>query len=290
MQAKVWLLFLLFLISGNSPALANRQLGNRADADEWVELAPGIRYQLAEGRISLDYSPPLFTAEGAERFLRFAQDQMAKTTTEEEKRYWEEEMAWVKGQHALWDEAELVVTALEFAILSRFPLPLSDADRQALRAKLSEIVQQMKRGVDPQSLPESELPPQLRTPDGGMVVGPDTFPILVQSLTLRSLFPSCSLAASAMPTSSSPGAKTYATAFCNAEFFIWGKVETRTTARAGNDQPPPCYDSGWPASQCMRVAYGNTGCHSTAWVGYFYQLGYLKTYSARRSAFHGRCR
>ena len=235
---------LLFLVSGFGAFASAGETTTPPGAGAWVELVSGIRYQIAEGSISLDYSPPLFTAEGVERFLRFAQDQMAKAGTGEQKRYWEEQIAWVKEQHTLWEQEEPVVTALELAILNRFPLTLGDADRQALRAKLREIVRQMKQGITPQNRAEPELPPQLRASDGGVVVGPDTFPILVQSLTPQSLFPSCSLAASAMPTTASPGAKAYATASCSTGSVIWGWVETRTTARAGNDWPAPCDDSG----------------------------------------------
>ncbi|MFN3369591.1 MAG: hypothetical protein ACK4ZX_09395 [Thermus sp.] len=123
-----------------------------------------------------------------------------------------------------------------------------------------------------------------------MVVGLDTFPLLVQSLTPQSIFPSCSLAASAMPTTASPGAKAYATASCSTGGILWGWVETRTSARAGNDWPPPCYDSGWPFSQCMSVAYGSTGCYSGAWAGYYFRWQDLRAYSNSRSASNSSCR
>lgn len=285
MRALILLAFLSLFLSGCGTPRSESQtfLPNQ---DGWVELAPGIRYKLGEGRVSLDYNPPLFTAEGVGKFEKFAQEQMSKATMDEERKYWEEEVAWVKRQHALWAQEEMVVMVLEFAVLSHFPLPLSDADRQALRAKLREIVRLMKQGVDPQSLPEPELPPQLRTPDGGMVVGPDTFPILVHSLTPQSLFPSCSLAASAMPTTASPGAKAYAFARCG-DAVIWGSTEARTFAAASNNTDS-CYDSGWPSSGCISIAYGNTGCISDAYAAYFYQWSYFKL-ASRRLASNSRC-
>lgn len=291
MRALTWLAFLLLLLPGYGTPRSEPQTSPPPQGDGWVELAPGIQYKMMEeGRVTLDYNPPLFTAEGIAKFEKFAQEQMNKAIKDEEKKYWEEEVVWAKRQHALWASEEMAVMVLEFATLGRFPLPLSDADRQALRAKLREIVRLMKQGTDPKSLPKPDLPPQLRTPDGGMVVGPDTFPILVQSLTPQSLFPSCSLAASAMPTAGSAGAKAYATATCGVGSVVWGRVETRTSARAGSNWPPPCHDSGWPFSQCISVAYGSTGCSSQAWAGYYYQWQDLRLYSGRRSAANSRCR
>ncbi len=290
MRSFIWSAFLLVLLSGYSTSRSEPQTSPLPNADGWVELAPGIHYKMmGEGRVSLDYNPPLFTEEGVAKFEKFAQEQMGKAVKDEEKKYWEEEVAWVKRQLALWASEEMAVMVLEFATLSRFPLPLSDADRQALRAKLREIVRLMKQGMDPKDLPKPDLPPQLRTPDGGMVIGPDTFPILVQSLTPQSLFPSCSLAASAMPTTGSAGAKAYATATCSTGSVIWGSVETRTSARAGNDWPAPCYYSGWPSSQCMSVAYSNTNCSSSAWAGYYHRWQDFRLYSVRRSASNSRC-
>lgn len=287
MRALTWLVFLLLLLSGYGTPRSEPQTSPPPQGDGWVELAPGIRYKMMEeGRVSLDYNPPLFTAEGVAKFEKFAQEQMGKAIKDEEKKYWEEEVVWAKRQHALWASEEMAVMVLEFATLSRFPLPLSDADRQALRAKLREIVRLMKQGTDPKSLPKPDLPPQLRTPDGGMVVGPDTFPILVQSLTPQSLFPSCSLAASAMPTTASPGAKAYAFAECG-DAVIWGSTEAHTFAAAGNDTNS-CHDSGWPASGCISVAYGNPGCRSSAYAGYFYSFSDLRLVS-RRLASNSRC-
>ncbi|WP_114312850.1 hypothetical protein [Thermus caldifontis] len=287
MQALILLVLLLTLLSGCGTPRSKAQTSPLPNPDGWAELAPGIRYKMGEGRVSLEYDPPLFTAQGVARFEGFAQEQMGKATTEEERRFWEEEVAFVKGQYAIWSDEDLVVNALELAFLGQFPLPLDKANRQALRAKLEEIVRLMKQGVDPQSLPEPELPPQLRTPDGGMVVGPDTFPILIQSLTPQFLFPSCSLAASAMPTTASPGAKAYAIARCS-DTVVWGSTESRTAARAGNDWDF-CQNSGWPFSQCMSVAYGSTGCSSGAWAGYYYHWQDFRLYSGSRSASNSRC-
>ncbi len=122
-----------------------------------------------------------------------------------------------------------------------------------------------------------------------MVVGLDTFPLLVQYLAPQSLFPSCSLSASAMPTTASPGAKAYATAICSTSSIIWGWVETRTNAWTASSSSSTCYDSGWPSSHCRSVAYGATGCYSDAWSGYYYQLGDFRFYSNSRYSSNPRC-
>ena len=257
----------------------------------WMELAPGIRYREGEGRVSLDIAPPLLSEESVRKFAEYAQGRMAQATSEE-KAFWEEQLRFVKEQQALWSDEELVVSVLERAFLERIPLPLKEPRRQELRGRLGDIGGQMER-YGPENLPGGGgfqgLPPKLKTSDGGMVVGLDTFPLLVQHLGPQSLFPSCSLAASAMPTTASPGAKAYAFASCSTGSIIWGQVETRTSAKAANDWPPPCYDSGWPTSQCMSVAYGSTGCYSSAWAGYYYQWTDLRIYSSRRSSSNSRC-
>lgn len=278
----------LFAGCGRGAATAT---SSQRESGAWTELAPGIWYREEEGRVDMEFSPALFTEESVQKFAAYAQGKMAQAIPEE-KAFWEEQLRFVKEQHALWSDEELVVSVLENIFLSRIPLPLGELQRQELRAKLREIVRQVKR-YGPENLPGGGgfqgLPPELKTPDGGMVVGPDTFSLLVQYLGPHSLFPSCSLAASAMPTTASPGAKAYATASCSTESLIWGQVETRTSARAASDWPPPCYDSGWPTSQCMSVAYGSMGCYSSAWAGYYYQWTDLRIYSSRRSSSNSRC-
>jgi len=126
----------------------------------WIELAPGVRYWEGEGRFSLDISPPLLTEESVRVFREFAQKRMAQATHPEEKASWEESLRFVEEQHALWSNEELVVTALENAFLERNPLPLEEAQRQELRAKLREILRQMKR-YGPDNLPPGgEIYPQ----------------------------------------------------------------------------------------------------------------------------------
>lgn len=95
--------------------------------------------------------------------------------------------------------------------------------------------------------------------------------IIPQGTTLQLALASCSLGASAMPTTSSPGAKGYATAYCNPGAAISGYVRTETSARTGNDWPAPCRDNGWSSSQCNSVAYGSSGCNSTALAEYYYE-------------------
>jgi hypothetical protein len=100
----------------------------------------------------------------------------------------------------------------------------------------------------------------------------------------------CSLGASAMPTTAGPGAKAYATAHCTPGRAISGFVRTETTARAGNDWPPPCRDTGWANSQCMSVAYGNTGCSSDALAEYFYRYSDVNFVADQRHSNNSRCR
>lgn len=95
--------------------------------------------------------------------------------------------------------------------------------------------------------------------------------VLPQDTTLQPALASCSLGASAMPTTASPGAKGYATGYCNPGAAVSGFVRTETSARAGNDWPAPCRDDGWSSSQCNSVAYGSSGCNSTALAEYYYE-------------------
>jgi len=78
----------------------------------WRELAPGIRYQEEEGRVSLDIKPPLLTEESVQKFAEYAQKKMAQSTPEE-RAFWEEHLRFVKEQYAFWSDEELVVSALE---------------------------------------------------------------------------------------------------------------------------------------------------------------------------------
>jgi hypothetical protein len=119
-----------------------------------------------EGRVSLDIEPPLLTEESVQKFAEYAQKKMAQSTPEE-RAFWEEHLRFVKEQSALWSDEELVVSALEYAIPSRFPLPQQEAQRQELRAKLREVVRQTKRH-GPDNLPPDDywqnLLPELKTP------------------------------------------------------------------------------------------------------------------------------
>ncbi|MBS3932890.1 MAG: hypothetical protein KGZ35_00890 [Truepera sp.] len=99
----------------------------------------------------------------------------------------------------------------------------------------------------------------------------------------------CSLGASAMPTTAGPGAKAYATADCIPGRAISGHVRTETTARAGNDWPAPCRDTGWVTSQCKSVAYGSSGCSSTALAEYFYRYSAVYFVQDQRHDSNSRC-
>lgn len=91
------------------------------------------------------------------------------------------------------------------------------------------------------------------------------------------------VAASAMPTSGSPGAKGYATASCSGGGPSAGYVYTESLARAGSNWPTPCNESGWNSSQCSSVAYGTFNCYSAATAAqyiYFSGITYQVRYAA----------
>lgn len=288
---SVWILWaVLSVFTAGCGGKFTESLAESPSASQWTQLAPGIRYVETEGQVSLEMSPPLFTAYSLQEFERFAQERIKRAASDQERAYWEEQVAWVKDQFTIWQDEERVASVLEKVVLERYPFSLKEADLGNLKAKLREIVGLLRQAPQSEGSKEILLPTDLKSPDGGLAVSPDNFSLLVQSLTPQSLFPSCSLAASAMPTTEFPGAKAYATASCSTNAVVWGRVETRTTARAGNNWPAPCQDSGWPASQCMSVAYGSTSCFSTAWSGYYYQWADLRVYSNSRSASNSRCR
>jgi hypothetical protein len=165
----LWVVF-LNLLAGCGRETASgmpSQPPSHSQTSTWVELAPGIRYQEEEGRFSLEILPPLLTEESVRKFTEFAQRRMAQAAYPEEKEAWEENLRFVEEQYALWSDEELVVSVLEHAISNRFPLPQEEAQRQELRAKLREVVRQMKRH-GPDNLPPDEywqnLLPELKTP------------------------------------------------------------------------------------------------------------------------------
>ncbi len=88
----------------------------------WIELAPGIRYWEKEGRVSLDIAPPLMTEESVQKFAEYAQGRMAQATLEE-RAFWEEQLRFVKEQHALWSDEELVVSAWRTPFWARSLFP-----------------------------------------------------------------------------------------------------------------------------------------------------------------------
>jgi hypothetical protein len=162
-----WVVFLNLLAGCGRETAARTPSQPPSQTSTWVELAPGIRYQEEEGRFSLDISPPLLTEESVRKFTEFAQRRMAQAAYPEEKEFWEEALRFVKEQQALWSDEELVASALEFAFMSRFPIPLSEEQRRTLREKLKEIVRQWKR-YGPDNLPPDDywqnLLPELKTP------------------------------------------------------------------------------------------------------------------------------
>ncbi len=167
----LWVVFLNLLAGCGRETAARTPSQPPSQTSSWVELAPGIRYQEREGGFSLDISPPLLTEESVRKFTEFAQRRMAQAASPEEKEAWEEVLRevlpFVKEQQALWSGEELVASALEFAFMSRFPIPLSEEQRRTLREKLKEIVRQLKR-YGPDNLPPDDywqnLLPELKTP------------------------------------------------------------------------------------------------------------------------------
>jgi hypothetical protein len=163
----LWVVFLNLLAGCGRETAAGMPSQPPSQTSTWVELAPGIRYQEEEGRFSLEILPPLLTEESVRKFTEFAQRRMAQAAYPEEKEAWEENLRFVEEQYALWSDEELVVSVLEHAISNRFPLPQEEAQRQELRAKLREVVRQMKRH-GPDNLPPDEywqnLLPELKTP------------------------------------------------------------------------------------------------------------------------------
>jgi hypothetical protein len=173
----LWVVFLNLLAGCGRETASRTPSQPPSQTSSWVELAPGIRYQEEEGRFSLDITPPLLTEESVRKFTEFAQRRMAQAAYPEEKEAWEENLRFVEEQYALWSDEELVVSALEGAFTSRFPIPLSEEQRRTLRGKLKEIVRQLKR-YGPDNLPgdAGELPSELRIPEGGITVGPGGLP------------------------------------------------------------------------------------------------------------------
>jgi hypothetical protein len=163
----LWVVFLNLLAGCGRETAAGTPSQPPSQTSSWVELAPGIRYQEEEGRFSLEILPPLLTEESVRKFTEFAQRRMAQAAYPEEKEAWEENLRFVEEQYALWSDEELVVSVLEGAFTSRFPIPLSEEQRRTLREKLKEIVRQLKR-YGPDNLPgdAGELPSELRIPEG----------------------------------------------------------------------------------------------------------------------------
>lgn len=108
-------------------------------------------------------------------------------------------------------------------------------------------------------------------------------------VTLQPTSAQCSLSASAMPTTASPGAKAYATAYCEPGSAISGFVRTETTARAGSDWPPDCRSDGWKSSTCSSVAYGSYSCYSTALAEYYDKYSDIHYVDDWRYSSNGSC-
>lgn len=77
----------------------------------------------------------------------------------------------------------------------------------------------------------------------------------------------------AVPTSPGSGAKAYSAGYCNST-ATGGRLEGKTTARAGSDYPPACNDSGFSV-QCSSAAYGSSSCYSSADLFDYNAFGYI---------------
>lgn len=92
----------------------------------------------------------------------------------------------------------------------------------------------------------------------------------------RGLF--CSAYASAMPTTSSPGAKAYSNADCWYRLF---SAKARAFARAGSEVDRPSADEGIAHAHNFAIAHGSSGCFSSASAAGYIHWGsvtYLNAY------------
>lgn len=77
----------------------------------------------------------------------------------------------------------------------------------------------------------------------------------------------------ALPTSPDAGAKAFSAGTCKST-ATGGRLEGKTTARAGSDYQEPCNDSGFTV-QCSSVAYGTSSCYSSAELFDYNAFGYI---------------
>lgn len=112
----------------------------------------------------------------------------------------------------------------------------------------------------------------------------------INESTLQPAATSCSLGATAAPTTSKPGAKAYATANCTPDGrAISGYVRTETTAHAGSSWPPACSNDAWATTQCSSTAYGTYSCSSSAYSAYYYKYSDLTIVQDSRSSSNSKC-
>ena len=260
----------------------------RAETPSWTWVTQGFAYREWTGGVAFLIQPPRLTPEGLRQVEVVCQE--ARTKAGSNLMAWTEACDFAREHGELWQDTGLVLRAWEGVMTKFFGQKIVEAHREKVRNYLLEALEALRRGEEaPPEDPWTRLPPSLRTPDGGLVVGVDTFPLLLETFGPKGLFPSCHLAASAMPLASQPGAKAYAMADCPVKALIWGLTETGTYAYASG-QSESGFDRGWPSSLSMSLAQGKELCWSKAWAASTYRWECPRLYSEKRLAYNRACR
>lgn len=259
----------------------------RAETPPWTWVTQGFAYREWAGGVAFLIQPPRLTPEGLRQVEAVCQEVRARAASG--LTAWMEACDFAREHGGLWQDTGLVLRAWEGVVAKFFGQGIVDRHRERVRNYLLEALEALRQGEGgPPENPWSRLPPELRGPEGGLRVGPDTFPLLLETFGPRGLFPTCRLAASAMPLASRPGAKAYATAHCSDEALIWGLVETGTYAYTLGGGKGDFY-RGWPFSQSMSLAQGKGPCRSKAWAASTYRWEGPRLYAEQRLAYSWRC-
>lgn len=234
------------------------------DPTGWVTVVPGFRYRLEESGIGFNTTPPLLTEEGLQRLEAYVEAlaQAAATGLDRDRLdTWKRELerAWANARD--WQVAlPKLVQEYQMILAERYGVTVT-----------SETAERMLRQEIETMFRVEEIEPMLREEEG----------VTPEQLTPQVL-PSCDLAASAMRTTAQPGAKAFARGVCRWG-LVAGFVYTETTAETGTQRPPPCVFRGRSSSNCRSIAFGRTGCHSTALAE-----AYLPTHSTWNGILVGR--
>ncbi len=259
----------------------------RAETPPWTWVTQGFAYREWAGGVAFLIQPPRLTPEGLRQVEAVCQEVRARAASS--LMAWMEACDFAREHGRLWQDTGLVLRAWEGVVAKLFGQGIVDPHRERVRNHLLEALEALRQGEEgPPEDPWTRLPPSLRSPDGGLMVGVDTFPLLLETFGPKGLFPSCRLAASAMPLASQPGAKAYATAHCSVGALIWGLVETGTYAYASG-RGDRRFDRGWPSSQSRSLAQGKGPCQSKAWAASTYRWEGPRLYAEQRLAYSWRC-